>query len=41
MSSEEISRGTVDSGIGIEDVNAVAAEIRRTQTRDLQQSQQK
>ena len=41
MGSEEISRGTVDSGIGIEDINAVAAEIRRTQTRDLQQSQQK
>ena len=41
MGSEEISRGTVDSGIGIEDVNTVASEIRRTQTRDLQQSQQK
>lgn len=41
VSSEEISRGTVDSGIGIEEANAVASEIRRTQTKDLQQTQQK
>ena len=41
MSSEEISRGTVDLGMGIEEANAVSAEIRRTQTRDLQQTQQK
>ncbi len=41
MSSEEISRGTIDSGIGISDVNAITSEIRRTQTKDLQQSQQK
>lgn len=41
ISSEEISRSTVDKGIGIEEANAVATEIRRTQTRDLQQSKEK
>lgn len=39
--SEEISRSTVDCGIGIEEVNDVIAEIRKMQTRDLQEVQQK
>ena len=37
MSNEEISRGTVDVGMGIEETNAVIGEIRRTQTKDKQQ----
>ena len=41
MSSEEVSSGTVNSGMGIEEANAVSAEIRKTYTIDLQQSQQK
>ena len=38
MSNEDISRSTVNVGIGIEETNAVIDEIRRTQTRDLQKS---
>lgn len=41
MGSEEISRGTANSGIGIEDINNVISEIKRKQTRNLQKSQQK
>lgn len=37
MNSEDISRGTVDSGIGIDEINSITNEIRRSQTRDLQQ----
>ena len=37
MSNEEISRSTVDAGIGIEETNAVIGEIKRTQTKDKQQ----
>lgn len=41
MSSEEISRGTVNSEIGIEEANAVANEIRKMQTKDLLQDKEK
>lgn len=40
MSSEEISRGTVNLGMGIEEVNAVSAEIRKTQTKNIQKTQE-
>lgn len=38
MNSEDISRGTADSGIGINEINSVTKEIRRTHTQDIQQS---
>ena len=41
MGPEEVSKGTVNLGVGIEEANAVTAEIRKIQTRDLQQAQQK
>lgn len=41
MNPEEVSKGTVNLGVGIEETNAVTAEIRKIQTRDLQQAQQK
>ena len=41
MGPEEVSKGTVNLGVGIEEANAVTAEIRKIQTKDLQQSQQK
>lgn len=41
MSSEDISRGTVDSGTGIYEINSVTNEIRRTQTKDIQKDQEK
>lgn len=41
MGPEEVSKGTVNLGVGIEETNAVTAEIRKIQTRDLQQAQQK
>lgn len=41
MSPEEVSRGTVSFGIGLEEANAVTAEIRKIQTRDSRQIQQK
>ena len=36
MSNEDISRSTIDVGIGLEETNAVINEIRRTQTKDNQ-----
>lgn len=39
MSSEEISKGTVNLGMGIEEANAVTSEIRETQTRASQKIQ--
>lgn len=40
MSSEEISKGTVNLGVGIEEANAVTAEIRKTQTKNIQKTQE-
>jgi len=39
MSSEKISKGTVNLGMGIEEANAVTSEIRETQTRASQKIQ--
>jgi hypothetical protein len=41
MMPEDISRGTVDSGIGIEEINAVTNEIRRTQVKDIQKTHER
>ena len=41
MSAEDISRGTVDSGTGIDEINSVTNEIRKTQTKDIQKGQEK
>ena len=41
MNSEDISRGTVDSGIGIDEITSVTNEIKRTQTKDLQKAQER
>lgn len=40
MSSEDVSRGTVNLGMGIEEANAVTAEIRETQTKNIQKVQE-
>ena len=41
MNSEDIRRGTVDSGTGIDEINSVTNEIRKTQTKDIQKGQEK
>lgn len=41
MNSKQVTEDTKNSGIGINNANMVAQEIRKTQTKDLQQSQQK
>lgn len=40
ISPSDVADSTIRVGTGIQDINAVAQEIRRTQTRDLQQAQE-
>lgn len=40
-SPSDVADSTIKVGTGTQDINAVAQEIRRTQTRDLQQAQEK
>ena len=41
ISPSDVADSTIKVGTGTQDINAVAQEIRRTQTRDLQQAQEK